>query len=554
MDIIKTFVINETSHQIDVLFNQSGDTVFRAEQIGKVLGLVNVRQAIKEFDGSQKGVISTDTPGGIQEITVLSEEGVYELLFQSRKPIAKVFRRWVCKVLTEIRERGKYEIENHAKRIVEQKEKEIENLKADLSENRFELNKTLEIRQKEIEAIKTDTVELIKEQTKDECTSEKHAMFLKTTKNCKVVYFGQIRKQDGKTLVKIGSTNNLTRRASDHERNFGSFQIFDVYPVQRHEDFERFLLKKGNFQSSRYRSDIAPNVRSTEVFLFSNEMIATLISTAQRNCSKYDQTKDELKIQQLTSTINKIADNFDIDIDEYRSEGEAESDNENATDSVLGKRKYTAVSGFGRKIQRYSADGKTLLKTYDGMNKVIEDTESAGSKLAVSSIRTHIANSQPYKGYRYAYLDRSLPNETVQTLSESAQEKKYKTGPIAKLNAGKTKVIAVFPDSTTAQKQTSYNSIAGFIKAMDKDREIQGHYYDRWNLLSDAMRDAFDKSLMPDMNENRAQKVQQIQGGQVVKTWNSKDEICRVFKMTLRTLKDAVNGQTELRGSKWVYC
>lgn len=39
----------------------------------------------------------------------LTEDGLYEVLMQSRKPIAKSFKKEVKKILKEIRKTGKYE-------------------------------------------------------------------------------------------------------------------------------------------------------------------------------------------------------------------------------------------------------------------------------------------------------------------------------------------------------------------------------------------------------------------------------------------------------------
>jgi len=50
------------------------------------------------------------TPGGPQELLVVNESGLYNLIFTSRKPAAKRFRRWVThEVLPAIRKTGKYE-------------------------------------------------------------------------------------------------------------------------------------------------------------------------------------------------------------------------------------------------------------------------------------------------------------------------------------------------------------------------------------------------------------------------------------------------------------
>ena len=58
---------------------------------------------------TEKGVISSDTLGGKQELTFVSESGMYALIFQSRKPQARAFRKWVTgEVLPSLRKYGYY--------------------------------------------------------------------------------------------------------------------------------------------------------------------------------------------------------------------------------------------------------------------------------------------------------------------------------------------------------------------------------------------------------------------------------------------------------------
>lgn len=54
-----------------------------------------------------------DTLGGNQEMTVISEPGLYSLILRSRKPEAKAFKRWVThEVLPSIRRHGMYATES----------------------------------------------------------------------------------------------------------------------------------------------------------------------------------------------------------------------------------------------------------------------------------------------------------------------------------------------------------------------------------------------------------------------------------------------------------
>ena len=91
-------------------FNKNGEVWFAAADVCAALEINNPRQAVTRLDDDEKGVISSDTPGGRQEIVTISESGLYALVMTSRKEEAKRFKRWVTHdVLPAIRTTGKYE-------------------------------------------------------------------------------------------------------------------------------------------------------------------------------------------------------------------------------------------------------------------------------------------------------------------------------------------------------------------------------------------------------------------------------------------------------------
>ena len=65
--------------------------------------------ALASLDDDEKGAHVVSTPGGPQEMAVISESGLYTVIFKSRKPEAKRFRKWVTsEVLPAIRRHGSY--------------------------------------------------------------------------------------------------------------------------------------------------------------------------------------------------------------------------------------------------------------------------------------------------------------------------------------------------------------------------------------------------------------------------------------------------------------
>lgn len=82
---------------------------FVAADVCRALEVGNSRQALTRLDEDEKGVISTDTPGGEQEMSIVNEPGLYSLVLGSRKPEARAFKRWIThEVIPAIRKTGGY--------------------------------------------------------------------------------------------------------------------------------------------------------------------------------------------------------------------------------------------------------------------------------------------------------------------------------------------------------------------------------------------------------------------------------------------------------------
>lgn len=83
--------------------------LFCAADVCAVLEIANSRDALERLDADEKGVAITDTLGGKQTLSYVTESGLYHLTFKSRKAAAKRFRKWVtAEVLPAIRRDGFY--------------------------------------------------------------------------------------------------------------------------------------------------------------------------------------------------------------------------------------------------------------------------------------------------------------------------------------------------------------------------------------------------------------------------------------------------------------
>lgn len=84
--------------------------MFLAKDVAELLGHSNLSKMISDADLSEgeTHITSSYGSGGIRQMMFLTEDGLYEILMQSRKPIAKEFKKQVKEILKEIRQDVEY--------------------------------------------------------------------------------------------------------------------------------------------------------------------------------------------------------------------------------------------------------------------------------------------------------------------------------------------------------------------------------------------------------------------------------------------------------------
>lgn len=102
-------------------FSPSNDTVrvetiggepwFVAKDVCDALALTEVSNTLGRLDEDEKLTRTLFVSGQGRQMWLVSESGLYNLIFQSRKAEAKAFRKWVTgEVLPTLRRTGRYEV------------------------------------------------------------------------------------------------------------------------------------------------------------------------------------------------------------------------------------------------------------------------------------------------------------------------------------------------------------------------------------------------------------------------------------------------------------
>lgn len=93
------------------IVTRDGEPWFVAADVCRILEIANNRDAVTSLEDDEKGVAITDTLGGSQKVQIISESGLFALIFKSRKAEAVKFRKWVTsEVLPQIRKTGGYNL------------------------------------------------------------------------------------------------------------------------------------------------------------------------------------------------------------------------------------------------------------------------------------------------------------------------------------------------------------------------------------------------------------------------------------------------------------
>lgn len=88
-----------------------GEPWFVGKDVCTVLDIRNHNDALARLDADERRGSAIATPGGLQDVVLISEAGTFRLIFTSRKEDAERFKRWLAhEVLPALRKTGAYAV------------------------------------------------------------------------------------------------------------------------------------------------------------------------------------------------------------------------------------------------------------------------------------------------------------------------------------------------------------------------------------------------------------------------------------------------------------
>ena len=477
MEIVKAFNNNELHANITIK-GTIEKPLFRASDIGEILGFNNIRQTIKDYDNTEKDAVTTsDSTGRKQSITFLTEKGLYKVLFKSRKPIAEKFQNWVCEVIKEIRLNGVYDLQKQLLRVKDQTAKEYE--------------------------IKLATQKVI----------EREKILLKEYGTIGAIFYViKVKTYDDNNqyVIKVGeSRRGIADRYKEHKSKYEECLLLDCFTVNKSKDFETFIKEHDLIRPNKVKN-LLGHETELELFLIGKNLsYQTLLNIITNNIKYFnnnDNGKLELENEQLKLMLEMKTTNNDNGLIQELIKTVKQLSNkidnlEKTNNSVLEKlhsSQTKVVTGFseplstlGPRLQKINPETLELIKVYESVTEVMKEN----SNIKRPSINKAVVENTIYCGFRWLLVDRELEPNVIHNISPTKQTKAQNLGYIAQINKEQTEIVNVFLDRKTAAHFNGYKSISALDVPVKKCALSQGYYYKIYDDCDVTFRENFEEKI-----------------------------------------------------------
>ena len=544
MDIVKAFNSNDLHTEI-IIKGTVNDPLFRASDIGVVLDIASIRSVLRDYDESEKVVHTMNTLGGTQEVTFLTEKGLYKVLFRSRKPIAQKFQNWVCEVLKEIRVTGIYNMQ-----------KEIDKKQEELEKTKDEMASLEDTKKKEYET-----------KLEKEKVFEREKILLKEYDTaCSIVYIIRVKtlEHSGKYIIKIGeSRRGISSRYNEHKSKYEECVLLDCFCVHRSKDFENFIHNHESVRLNRV-TDLKNHEKEHELFLIgrnlSYQTLHQIITSNMKNFNDVSTSSLELEIEKLKLLVQMKEDKNENGLlhelvnSVKQLSGKVDA-NEKMMKEMMEKMSASQVkttTGFnttlvtlGPRLQKIHPDTLELVKVYESVSEAMKEN----SDIKRPSMNKAVRENTVYHGYRWLLVDRDLDPNVIHDILPTKKVRPQVVGYIAQLNGDKTKILNVYIDRKTAAHCNGYES-SGLDIPVKKSIVSRGFYYKLYDDCDEELRETFElernNGECPLLYRNGI--GQYDAQGNLVRVHACKYDCIRTLKISDKTLFKALSKNIEYNG------
>jgi prophage antirepressor-like protein len=549
MDILKAFSLLDVEYHINIQGTLE-NPLFQANQIGKLLGISNIREGLRDFSSNEKVVTKSDSNGGSQETNFLTEFGLYRLLGRSRKPIAHKFQEWMVTVLREIRINGIYKL-------------------------------------------KQDN-EVDRKLYQYKCELSSHNTLLKVYDKKNIVYICKLYNTDNnKYVIKIGSTQDVKERLTNISNSFNCQEplLLEIFENNNYKKFERKIHHNEYVVQHYEKIEKKDGTTSRETYLVDDQVYTNFISIinkikcefASQDPKEIEELKimqqdqqiklSELKLQQLQ--IELEIKKADLELKKINSTimSNVQNENENENDDLMQieendcecnseeenivEPNYVKKRKNGNKtpkVYQYNLDNLTMpFRIYDSPSEVERNLDN----ISLPALKRASQNNTIYKNYRWLYVNRNdEPPEKIEETVES-KHKSAEIRYIAMIDIKKTKILAVYSSQKEAVEARNMKCNS-FTRAIQQQHVSSGHYWNFFDDCSEEMKIEYLKhNSLPNKFINQSgDKIQKIDPitNKVLSVYNAKRDVVKKYQISYAKLNSLVKTNEIYNGFIWKMC
>jgi prophage antirepressor-like protein len=276
MDVIRLFKINGNEYTINIR-GEPENPLFQASHIARILGIVNIRSSVKDFDVNERVTLQIDVNNPLdsniddripkkevkkQDTIFLTEQGVMRLIFNSRKPEILEFKKWITQITKEVATRGNYVYEQQTRQALEANKKLVRRDRHNALVRAYEKN---------------------------------FVVYLIELEDFTPKYKDSTNPADTSRIIKIGSTKNIKTRLSGLKSVFGECTLIDCYKCVCYEDFENYLFKH-EFIKPRFTQIIEGK---RETYKFTDEEYSNVLEIIKNNINGFNNITIEEIVEKM---------------------------------------------------------------------------------------------------------------------------------------------------------------------------------------------------------------------------------------------------------------
>lgn len=292
--------------------------------------------------------------------------------------------------------------------------------------------------------------------------------------------------------------------------------------MHHHTDIRRYA----------YREVVNGRKKSNEVFCMTEDQLHRALNISMRNrqefvpTSKRDREDCSSSIPVFRRLCEKVGMDLNDDVDA------------NGVDYANKRGRCTLI---GPRIQAYSADGHELVRTFHTLLDAVRDNSSEGA--SQSAILTACDKKIVKYGHRWAKLERSSADSTVQQIGDTVELVNIRTGLVAAMSDDKSEVLKIYTSFKACGAQNGFKSAGATQKVMKRGGKVGGHHIMPWSDLQEHVQDKWlQNNTLPTLKRNATcKKIERL------------DPVGMHFKIGQRALRSAISGDLVKQGFRWAY-